>query len=133
MHMIFDCCQELPMYMIEMTDRLKSTYIKLRNEWLAKKLLPDKILVQKRTFFALHTASQSIACAHHKIFMQIARSLHWYISHFRWVGTAPRRRGSWRISPTALPTSAKRWGLNSTTKSVHFFGIGSTILLRHST
>ena len=50
----------------------------------------------------------------HKIFMQIARSLHWYISHFRWVGTAARRRGSWRISPTALPASAKRWGLNST-------------------
>lgn len=37
--------------------------------------------------------------------MQIVRSLHWYISHFRWVGTAlqrPRLRASSRISPTVV-------------------------------
>ena len=40
-----------------------------------------------------------------QIFMQIARSLHWYISHFRWVGTG-LREAVWALVLRRCPQAA---------------------------
>ena len=65
----------------------------------------------------------------YQIFMQIARSLHWYISHFRWVGTVlrgascpPREaRASWRISPAIIQADLQ--ALKVRLKKKRFLGL----------